>query len=139
MTLLKFNSLVFLDIVNQSIMVRIPQTPSVKSFSTPIPISPIIKRSIPKQPRKIDISKIVVGSFKSIVDTRENFCSSIVRSLSFKYIIFFGWKIFLVCHNKSIYSLLIHFLSPHIIFYLVFCISLDKELYIYSPPLFPIE
>lgn len=61
----KFACFVFLEIVNQSIIVKIPQQPKVKSFNTPIPTSPSINLSIPKLPRKIDTISKTVGSFKS--------------------------------------------------------------------------
>ena len=92
--LLKFKSFVFFCIKNQSIIVRIPQQPAVRSFKIPIPISPIIKRSMPRLPKKIEIIKIVVGSLSSTVEIRENFSSSTFFYLSLRYIIFSTGKYF---------------------------------------------
>ena len=93
-SLLKFKSFVFFCIENQSMIVRIPQQPKVRSFKIPIPVSPIIKRSTPKDPKKIETSKIVVGSLSSTVETRENFSSSTVLNLSLSYFIFSSGKYF---------------------------------------------
>ena len=90
--MLKFASFAFLEIVNQSIMVKIPQHPQVSSFRMPMPVSPSIKRSIPRAPKKIETKRMVVGSFISMVEIRENFSSSMVRSLSFRDTIFSSGK-----------------------------------------------
>ena len=51
---------------NQSMMAKIPQPPAVRSLATPSPVSPSIKRSIPREPPKIETRSIVVGSRYSI-------------------------------------------------------------------------
>lgn len=92
--LLKFNSLVLFDIVNQSIMVRTPQHPAVSSFKIPMPVSPSINLSTPKPPRKSENKRRVVGFFSSMVEIIANFSSSILLSFSFRYIIFSAGKNF---------------------------------------------
>jgi hypothetical protein len=49
---------------NQSIIVQIPNPPQVKSFPTPIPVSPIINRSIPNCPANIEIINEVVDNLQ---------------------------------------------------------------------------
>ena len=84
----------FFEIENQSTIVKIPQTPSVNNFKIPMPVSPIINLSIPRLPKNMDTRRMVVGSLKSMVEINENFSSSIVLNLSFKYIIFSAGKNF---------------------------------------------
>lgn len=48
----------------------------VSSFNIPIPVSPNIKRSIPRLPTKMDTNKIVIGSLYSNAEISENFSSS---------------------------------------------------------------
>ena len=94
MILLKFNSLVFFCIWNQSMIANIPQQPAVSNFNIPIPVSPSINLSMPNSPRKIETKRSVVGSFNSTVLINENLDSSAASSFSFKYIIFSSGKYF---------------------------------------------
>ena len=75
-------------------MVKIPQHPAVRSFKIPIPVSPIIKRSIPSVPKKIDTSRIVVGSLNSAVEISENFSSVIEFNFYLIITIFSSGKYF---------------------------------------------
>ena len=62
--------------VNQSMMVKIPQTPQVNSLRMPMPVSPSMKRSMPSDPRKIEMRSSVVESLISTVVSNANFPSS---------------------------------------------------------------
>ena len=92
----KFSCFVFLLIVNQSIIVKIPHNPPVSSFNIPIPISPIINLSTPSVPKKIEASNITVGSFNSVAcnvnnessDAFSNFCLIIGIADGSKYLAF---------------------------------------------------
>ena len=68
--------------MNQSIIVQIPKPPQVKSLPTPIPVSPIIKRSIPREPAKIETIKLVSGSFNCNVEIIAHLESSMANNLS---------------------------------------------------------
>ena len=77
-----FLRLVRLWIWNQSMMVKIPQPPTVRSLATPRPVSPRIKRSIPREPPKIDTRSIIIGSRYSIEETARKRESSMSESCS---------------------------------------------------------
>ena len=77
-TFSKFICFVFLLIINQSIMIKTNWQEEnissitdegewlnivIESFKAPHPMSPIIKRSIPNEPKKIEISNTIVGFF----------------------------------------------------------------------------
>ena len=103
---LKFFSFVFFCTENQSIIVKIPQQPPVRSFKTPIPVSLSINLSTPRPPKKSEIRRIVVGSLSSMHESIENLVSSILLSFSFKNIIFSAGKYFwLVIINISTFCL----------------------------------
>ena len=103
---LKFFSFVFFCTENQSIIVKIPQQPPVRSLKTPIPVSLSINLSTPQPPKKREIKRSVVGSLNSIHESIENLVSSTLLSFSFKNIIFSAGKYFwLVIINISTFCL----------------------------------
>lgn len=94
MILLKLISLTLDEIMNQSIIVNIPQQPAVRSFNTPMPISPIRNLSIPKEPTNMETKRMAVGSFKSMAAVIINLLSSRLMSFCFTIIILSAGKYF---------------------------------------------
>ena len=61
----KFLSFVAPIIKNKSMIAQIPNPPQVNNLAIPVPVSPIMNRSIPKDPPNMETIKETVGSLNS--------------------------------------------------------------------------
>lgn len=92
-------------------MVKIPHRPRGSNVKIPIPISPSIKRSIPRVPRKMDTSRLVVGSLNATAETRLNFSSSTFSSFCFMKTIFSAGRYFDLSSQQRTYPLFLFYLQ----------------------------